>query len=135
MPYLKVRRLFISHAWDYNNQYNNLVNLLQGKALFTFYNHSVPKHDPLDAKTTKQLEERLRNQIKGCHVVLVIAGVYPSYREWIQKEIEIAAEYGKPIIGVKPLGQQNISAMVQLYSKEIVAWNSDAIVNAIRRAC
>jgi hypothetical protein len=135
MPYLKVRRLFISHAWDYNSQYNNLVNLLQNKAFFTFYNHSVPNHDPLDARTVKELEDRLRNQIKGCHVILVIAGVYPSYRKWIQKELEIAAEYAKPIIGVKPLGQQNISALVQLYSNEIVSWYSDSIVNAIRRVC
>jgi hypothetical protein len=135
MPYLKIRRLFISHAWDYNGQYHNLVNLLQNKALFTFYNHSVPKHDPLDAKTIRQLEERLRNQMSGCHVVLVIAAVYPSYRKWIQKELEIAAEYGKPIIGVKPSGQQLISLTVQSFADEIVGWNSDSIVKAIRRAC
>jgi len=125
-------RLFISHAWDYNKQYYNLVRLLEERPYFDFYNHSVPKHDPLDARTVKELEERLRNQMGNCHVVLVIAGVYPTYRDWIKKEIKMAKGYGKPIIGVRPRGQVRISQIVQDNADKIVGWTADSVVSAIR---
>lgn len=125
-------RLFISHAWDYNNQYYNLVRLLEERPYFGFYNHSVPKHDPLDARTIRELEERLHNQIINCHVVLVIAGVYVTYHEWLKKEIKMAKGYGKPIIGVRPWGQMRISQVVQNNADKIVGWNADSVVSAIR---
>lgn len=55
MASVKKVRLFISHAWDYNKQYDNLIKLLRIRPYFEFYNHSVPKHDPLDSKTKKEL--------------------------------------------------------------------------------
>ena len=125
-------RLFISHAWDYNKQYYNLVRLLEERSYFDFYNHSVPKHDPLDARTVRELEERLRNQMENCHVVLVIAGVYATYRDWIKKEIKMAKGYGKPIIGVRPRGQVRISQIVQDNADKIVGWTADSVVSAIR---
>lgn len=125
-------RLFISHAWDYNKQYYNLVRLLEERSYFDFYNHSVPRHDPLDARTVRELEERLRNQMENCHVVLVIAGVYPTYRDWIKKEITMAKGYGKPIIGVRPRGQVRISQIVQDNADKIVGWTADSVVSAIR---
>ena len=124
-------RLFISHAWDYNKQYYNLVRLLEERPYFDFYNHSVPKHDPLHAEG-RELEDRLRNQMINCHVVLVIAGVYSTYRDWIKKEIKKAKGYGKPIIGVRPRGQVRISQIVQDNADKIVGWNADSVVSAIR---
>lgn len=125
-------RLFISHAWDYNKQYYNLVRLLEERPYFDFYNHSVPKHDPLDARTARELEDKLRNQMINCHVVLVIAGVYSTYRDWIKKEIKMAKGYGKPIIGVRPRGQVRISQIVQDNADKIVGWTADSVVSAIR---
>ena len=43
----KIVRLFISHSWDHNNDYNSLVHLLKKIDNFVFYNYSVPEHDPL----------------------------------------------------------------------------------------
>ena len=126
-------RLFISHAWAYKHQYYNLVRLLEQRPYFNFYNHSVPKHDPLDARTIRKLEDRLHNQMINCHVVLVIAGVYATYHEWLKKEIRMAKGYGKPIIGVRPWGQERISQVVQNNADKIVGWNADSIVNAIRK--
>ena len=129
---MKKIRLFISHAWDYNKQYYNLVRLLEQRAYFDFYNHSVPKHDPLDARTVRELEDRLRDKMGNCHVVLVIAGVYSTYRDWIKKEIKMAKGYGKPIIGVRPRGQVRISQIVQDNADKIVGWTADSVVSAIR---
>jgi len=57
VPSIEKVRLFISHAWDYNQQYYSLVNLLRERPYFDFYNHSVPQYDPLDARTVRELED------------------------------------------------------------------------------
>ena len=131
MPVRKIL-LFISHAWDYNKQYYSLVRLLEERSYFDFYNHSVPKHDPLDGERVRELENKLRNKMINCQVVLGIAGVYATYHEWLKKEIKMAKEYGKPIIGVRPRGQVRISQVVESNADQIVGWNADSIVSAIR---
>jgi hypothetical protein len=65
-----------------------------------------------------------------------MGGVYSTYSKWINKEILIANEsfsIPKPIIGIKPWGQTNISTKVQENAVEIVGWNTESIVAAIRK--
>lgn len=42
-------RLFISHAWDYKDEYERLVNLLNTDTSFLWDNLSVPEESPLSA--------------------------------------------------------------------------------------
>lgn len=130
---LKRSRIFVSHAWEYTDQYRRLENMLDEAPDFEYSNYSVPEHDPLHAKTKKELEEALYNQIRPTNVVIILAGMYVPYREWIQKEIDIAVELGKPIIGVAPWGSQKIPQAVQDVAEEIVSWSTSSIVSAIRK--
>lgn len=132
MTSLKTYDLFISHAWEYNSEYYRLVNLLNKAPRFTWRNYSVPEHDPLGGRTSATLTAALNRQISPANAVLVIAGMYVNYREWIQKEIEMATAFGKPIIGVVPWGGQLTPVAVQTASKTMVNWNTDSIVAAIR---
>ena len=138
MPYLNTYNLFISHAWIRDNEYDRLEALLKEVSYFQFKNYSVPKDDPLvnksgDFLSKKELRERLYYQIKPTHCVLVIAAMYIKHREWIQIEIDIAKEYSKPIIGIAPQSQERIPLEIQDCSKEIVRWNKDSIVTAIKK--
>jgi hypothetical protein len=45
----------------------------------------------------------------------------------------MAAAYDKPIIGLKPWGNQRVSAIVQDSAAELVNWSTGSIVSAIRR--
>lgn len=134
---MKEYRIFISHAWRYSDDYYRLVDMLNRAPYFKWKNYSVPLHDPVidpDEEVGKRkLTEELRKQIQPVHIVIVLAGMYVNYREWIQKEIDIALEYGKPILGVRPWGQERIPQIIQEVSCEIVGWNTDSIVQAIRR--
>ncbi len=53
MPQLYPYRIFISHAWDYDEEYYALEQKLKDHPNFRCHNYSVPKHDPLE--TTSQL--------------------------------------------------------------------------------
>lgn len=67
------------------------------------------------------------------HCVIVLSGLYVAYSYWIQKEIDIALRFGKPIIGVKPWGRERVSGIIQEVAREIVGWRTDSIISAIRR--
>lgn len=132
MPALKTYDLFISHAWVYDEDYYRLVKWLDDTPNFRWRNYSVPEHDPLDANNTKKLEAALARQVRPVNAVLILAGMYVAYREWIQYEIDLAQHYNKPIIGVVPRGAERVPQRVQDVAEEIVRWNSDSIVAAIR---
>lgn len=127
----RIVRLFISHSWDHDEDYIGLIKLLRKITLFDFYNYSVPEQDPLEADSDKELMQELCDQLRGCHVLLVIASMYPSYSEWIQKEVLIARVYGKPVIGVIPRGQKRISSFIREYSDVMVHWNSKSLAKMI----
>ena len=129
---MRTYNLFISHAWDYNSDYYNLINLLDNYPYFSYKNYSVLEHDALDTKTNKELEEALNRQIAPTSVVLIIAGMYYNHRKWIQKEIDIAKAKGKPIIVIRPRGAERMPS--ELISDEYIRvnWNSTSIVKAIK---
>lgn len=131
MPYLRPYRLFISHAWNHNAEYYRLEQMLDSAPLFQWENLSVPQHDPiLDAD---RLQQELRNQMRPAHAFLILAGMYVAHSDWIDFEIAFARRIGRPIIGIAPHGQERLPAAVQKYADEIVGWNTNSIVGAIRR--
>lgn len=137
MPTLKTYDLFLSHAWRYNNDYYRLEKMLDEASFFSWRNYSVPEHDPLIDQNTiigrAKLATLLDNQVRPVNCVLILGGMYAAYSEWIQKEIQIAQNYRKPIIGIYPWGQQNMPIAIQNAATELVGWNTNTIVDAIRR--
>ncbi len=136
MPQLKTYGLFISHAWEYNDDYYRLVDMLDGAPNFLWKNYSVPEHDPVldpdDPGDRKSLIEELKQQIRPVNCVLVLSGMYVAHSFWIQKEIDIAVGYGKPIVGIRPRGQERVPQAVSAVAEEIVGWTTSSIVEAIR---
>lgn len=125
-------RIFISHSWSYSSQYDKVETFLQQEGV-DFYNHSVPKNDPIHTNgTDKQLEEAIDAKIRGCSCVIILAGVYASYSKWINKEIQIAQKYGKPIVAVEYWGAEHTSAVVKNAADVIVKWNAKSVADAVR---
>ena len=131
MPALKQYQLFISHSWK-NNDYDNLIKLLDEAKYFYSLNYSVEKSEPLPVRSSLGLYNGLKNKIAHANIVIIIAGMYVNYSDAILDEIEIATKYNKPIIAVTPWGNSNIPIIVQQVSKTIVGWNKNSIVEAIR---
>lgn len=125
--------IFVSHSWDYGQEYARLIRLLEEADGFNFRNYSVPQEEKFDTETDDELEEVLQEkQIKPSSVVVVLAGIYSTHSDWIEKEIRIAGEEGKPILGVEPWGNDRTSNLVERHAAEMVGWNTDSIVEGIR---
>lgn len=133
MPALTNYRLFISHAWDYHDDYTRLINLLNNAPNFQYSNYSVPRDDRFGKMSKAQLEEEIRQQIRPVNCFLALGGVYMSHSDWIQFELDFAVSINKPIVGIKPWGNTNVSRAVSDVAKVVVGWNTDSIVDAIRK--
>jgi len=134
MPTLKTYRLFISHSWAYGDAYEKLVAFFNEHSNFAWANYSVPKDDPIhSAKSDKQLYDAIKTQIAPVHCVVMLAGVYSTYSNWINKEIQISkTDFNKPIIAVEPWASEKTSKIVKDNADAIVKWQSKSIVDAIR---
>ena len=132
--------VFISHSWAYSGHYDTLEDWIfnkrwsVGQASLVFLDYSVPKNNPIhNAPSDRALREAIFNQIARCHVIVIPMGMYATYSKWIQKEIDGANHYTKPILGVNPWGQERHSSVGANAAQESVGWNSKSVVGAIWR--
>lgn len=125
-------RIFISHSWAYSAHYDKVEAFLKQEGV-SYYNHSVPKDDPIHTNgTDKELRAAIDAKIRGCSCVIILAGVYSSYSKWINIEIELAQKYNKPIIAVQPWGAERTSVAVKNAATTIVGWNAKSVANAVK---
>jgi NAD(P)H-dependent FMN reductase len=123
-------RLFISHSWKYDD-YDKMVQLLDGRAYFDFDESSVPADEAI-VGSNKEVWDAIENKIRWCQIVILTAGVHASYSGSIKREIDFAKALGKPIIAVIPFGAERTSSLVN-HATEVVGWRADSIVAAIRK--
>ena len=57
--------------------------------------------------------------------------MYATYSNWIQKEIDGAKAYGKPIVAVNPWGQQRKAGVVLSNADIGAGWNKQPLIDAI----
>lgn len=130
--------VFISHSWTHSNHYDTLSswifeeNWSVDKASLDLRDFSIPKDDPIhNAPTEKKLKDAIYNQIGRSHVIVIPTGMYANYSKWIQKEIDGADEYEKPILAVNPWGQERKSSIVHSACSKLVGWNRKSVVDGI----
>ena len=77
------------------------------------------------------MSDAIEAKVKGCSCIIILAGVYATYSKWINKEIEMAKKYSKPIIAVQPWGAEHTSNVVKNAADVIVSWNAKSVANAV----
>lgn len=132
MPELKTRMLFLSHAWEYEQHYNQLVLWFDSANNFSWKNCSVPSTDALPDKTTSGLAAGMTRQISPAQGVIILAGMYVAHSDWIKYEINEAVRMNKTIIGVKPWGAERVPTIVTENATVMVNWQSNSIIQAVR---
>lgn len=137
MPYLKDYRIFISHAWKYGDDYNRLTSMLSNYMFFSYINYSAPKEKPLfppgTPYTSSDIAQKITDKISPSQITLVLSGMYGAYSDWMKYEIDESRRMNKPIIGIYPRGQLYAPQYVTQNATEMVFWNTESIVRAIRK--
>lgn len=129
---MKIPNIFISHQWRYSSEYYTLIQKFNNLG-WKHVDYSVPIHDSFDLTRKKQITEALREQVRQCNFFIVIARMASGNSEWVQKEIEFAVNWYKPILGVKPLGYTgNIPAIIlDNVTFPIAGFNTPSIIRTI----
>lgn len=130
--------IFISHAWAHSHHYETLSNWIFNSKWFVgqdslkFLDFSVPKNDPIhNATNDLQLKRAIYSKIGRSHVIVIPSGMYATRRKWIQKEIEGAVQFGKPILAVNPHGQVRKAGVVLNNASKVVGWNKKRVISAL----
>ena len=129
----KTYKIFISHCWDYDDVLQRLKDLLDNRGYFAAEYTQVEKIHPINSEYAPAIKAQITQRLNNSDIVLAIAGVYASYSDWMQWEMDKAGELGLKIVGVIPRGQERISSQVYNRSIKDVHWNADSIVEAIRQ--
>jgi hypothetical protein len=129
----KTYNVFISHSWAYLDDLKNLRNLLNSRGYFNVEFEEATPDEPINSENAEYIKRRLREKIRNADIVLGLAGIYASYSDWMEWELDTALKNNIPIVGVVPRGQERISQVVYSRSKEDVRWNTESIVTAIRK--
>lgn len=129
----KTYSVFISHSWDHVDDLKNLRNLLEKRGYFHVEFEEASPEEPINSENSAYIRRRLKEKISNSDIVLGIAGMYASYSDWMEWELDTALEKKVPIVGVIPWKQERVSSVVSSRAKECVRWNTESIVNAIQR--
>lgn len=132
---IKIRYLFISHSWSYEDAYTRLCHLLDNAPRFDYRDYSVPRDEPIhNAPNQQALRDAIMRQMNFTQIVIVIAGVYATYSKWINIELDLAKRhFCKPVLGIKPYANKRISSVVRRDADLIVNWRINSIVKGIRQ--
>ena len=125
--------IFISHRWADQVHYYNLVNKFDSYD-FKHLDYSVPQHDPLDVIRTIQIKAALREQVRQCNYFLIFANMSIGNSSWCKYEVELASDYKKPILSVRPHGYTgNVPLFIQNADTEggAVGFNTPSIIRKI----
>lgn len=131
--------LFITHAWRYHADWKRSVDLLNAHGLHQWRNFSLPWYDPaLDPRTEKGsqiVRANLESQIVPVHAVILLASVLeePGTRKWLDFEVEVSRQRGKPILALPAWGRSDVDDAVRALADDVVGWDAAEILQAVAR--
>lgn len=129
---MAIKKVFISHCWDYDDDYEKLKEWADNTPRVTIYDYSISADKKLTGLTNSQLKDAITERIRQCSVFIVPTAVYSSCSDWVSFEIKTAVSMNKPILGVNPWAQKHYSQIVTTNADKIVGWQEKSVQSAIK---
>lgn len=135
-----IKNVFVSHHHKDDASVDGLAKILKGKN-YQIRNSSIrvnPENkNRLDQKkvSDRTIERLLRMKMRWASQVIVIIGRETHTRPWVNWEIKVAHQLGRPIIGVYEDGLKDKVSLpenLEKYATSIVGWRSDPIINSLQ---
>jgi hypothetical protein len=125
-------KLFVSHAWDADDDYQRVFEFLESARNFYYLNYSAPDRRPGGDKEAQK--EELRQQIAPAEVAILLASHHRRAPDLVEFQANYAKAADKPVILITSFGgTAAISKALQSLADETIDWNERALVDAIRR--
>ena len=125
-------RLFVTHAWEENDDYSRVFEYLEAPGTFYYQNSSQPHAKrPIDKESER---EELRRQIAPCEVVIVLPAVYRSAADLVLFQLNFAKSADRPIVAMENFGSTApLPKPIKDLADEVSAWNERSLIDALKR--
>lgn len=124
--------LYISHSFDHAEKYERILEFVRGEGV-PLADFSVPVWKQIEGDRDAVLAA-IAERIRRSNRVLVLLTDEAHKSPYIEFEVEVARELGKPIIGVYPHGRNegSIPGFVAEGFYKNVGWTRGSIAKALR---
>jgi len=125
-------RIFVTHAWQEDDDYLRVFEYLEGARGFRYVNCSSLNPVP-GPPGSDQEKESLRHQIAASEAVIALAALIKGHHQQLLFQLQCARGLKKPVIMLPQFGHDlNLPLMFKGIANREVEWNDRAIVDALR---
>jgi hypothetical protein len=127
------RRVFLSyqHADQLKAKGFNLMSYAKNVGLEFTGRHLL---DPVKSSDPDYIGRKIREQLKGSSVTVVLIGKDTAKSDWVAREIEWSLEKGNGLVGIKLDPQATPPSSLYDAGAEILDWNEPADVRHFQPA-
>jgi hypothetical protein len=124
--------VFVSYRYEDEARIDELKDMLKGAGA-DVRDSGINSSNPNDAHNEEYIKSLLRDRIDWAGKVVVIVSPETKNHEWVNWEIEYAADQGKRIVGVYVPGAQDcdVPEALEIYANAIVTWDATKVVAAL----
>jgi len=132
---MRVYNIYLSRAWMEHDISKQLAGFLSGRKDFDCRAYAVPEDKWVESPYASDECQQVYSYMDGCDIVLLMANCKYELIGNVRNEIRVAQsgfQYPKPILAVKTEVVEGVSDEVKEVAKEVVGWDAEAIVKAIK---
>lgn len=127
---LKTYQLFITQVSETSEEYERFIGRLDDAYDFNYENHS---DNVLSGKSDKEeLKNEVDDPVNRAEMVIILSGLYPTYKNMIMAVLELAQALEKPVLLIRPYGMEDVPAELEEASKGVIGWSASCIAGAIK---
>lgn len=129
----KISNIFVSHYHSDSEHIEGMKNLMVKKNIQARDSSIYETKEKNNANSPDYIKSLIRPQIQWAGTVIALIGPKTSNSDWVNWELEYAAEKGKRIIGVFLNGatESDIPEALKANGDALVPWSADKISRAI----
>lgn len=126
-------RLYVSHLFDADDEYQRVFEYLESARNFFYRNLGAPDRPP-KSREKEALKEELRRQMADAEIVILLARQFVRDPVLTEFQALYAKACDKPLLVVEPFGAtEPVPARLLELADEVAPWNERSLSDAIRR--
>jgi hypothetical protein len=122
--------LFITQVKETDEEYQRFIGRLDDAHDFSYENHS--DNNLSGTADSDELKNMLKGQINDTDLVIVLSGLYPTYKNLIMAVMDLAQTMEKPVLLIRPYGMENVPEELEKLSKGVIGWSASCIAASIK---
>lgn len=133
---VETRHILIAHGWENSQHIHKLTELLDRADTFdkefAYINHGNFDKSVLQDETLNDLDLAIKEQMTKTDLVLVMTDIYYDYKEWIDKEVDLARELDLPIILIRSYNNRETPSHLEEKADANVVFDPEEILKEIK---